>query len=70
MGEDCKIETWYSREDRKKLELLDYAVNLIRLLGFNKVYLSIQKKWLALLLEQGWKTEGKMLFRMIGDKNE
>ena len=58
---DVMIQTWYSRDDRAKMELLDYTVNIARLLGFRTIYLPIQKKMLSLLLRDKWKPTAKCL---------
>lgn len=56
------IQTWYSRDGRAKMELLDYSIKLLRLLGFKRVTLPVQKKHLADLLNIGWKKSDKCLY--------
>ena len=59
------IQTWYSRDGRAKIELLEYCVNLSKLLGFCKIILPIQKKCLSLLLNDGWKKSENCLYKEI-----
>lgn len=61
--DDVLIETWYSRNDRAKLELLDYCVNISKLLGFSRIVLPIQKKYLSLLLNDGWKKSENCVYK-------
>lgn len=64
--ENCTtVETWYSRDGRAKIELLDYCVNIAKLLGFSRIVLPIQKNYLSLLLNDGWKKSENCVYKEI-----
>lgn len=57
------IETWYSREDRAKLELLKHVEAIIFSLGYEQIVLPIQQKWISKLLNDNWKQDGKIAYK-------
>ena len=67
---EAMIQTWYSREDRGKIELLNYSVDIAKKLSFNCVYLPIQKKYLSQLLKDKWKPTAKCLKMELKDDDQ
>jgi len=61
----AKIETWYSREDRAKMELLDYVIDMLVRIGYTKVWLPVQRKWIGKLVNDGWKQDGRIFVKEI-----
>lgn len=55
------IETWYSRDDRGKFELLKHVEAIVNLLGYRKLLLPLQRKWIMKLLNDGWRQDGDKL---------
>lgn len=69
IGNDCKVECWYSRDDRSKMELLEYVLDLLYKLNYDRVIMRPQKKWIAKLLELGWKQNDKVMYKCLKEND-
>jgi len=62
---EAVILTWYSREDRGKLLLLEKTCKILKEFGFSTVKMVIQKKYITELLRNDWQMNEKMMFKSL-----